>query len=368
MNYWVPFILSLVLSWLLTGYIRDVAVKYNWLAKPRKRDAHQKPTPRLGGVALFLSFFIIILFFAILNPSFFNFNSTNLNFWGFEINKHLFGILLGALVIFGAMVWDDIKGMPTWAKFFWQIAAVLIIIASGIGIDYISNPFGGFIRFDQIQIPLGLFGNTYHITLWADLFTIFWLVGMMNVINFLDGLDGLAGGVSFISVFVIFFLSLTPSISQFATAFLAITLAGSILGFLPKNFHPAKIFMGDSGSMFLGFMLGVLAIISGGKVATAFLVLGFPIIDGLWVAIRRIKNGTSPFKADNTHLHHLMLKAGIGYRQTVLTLYFITATFGIISLFLGTREKFFAIIWLILILAIIVMLMFYLTKKKEKRT
>lgn len=351
--YLVPGILAVCFSIVLTYLIRKFAIAKNWLPRPRKRDLHKKPTPRLGGIAMFGAFLLVILIYWFINPEIFNFQTSNLNFGFFEINKHLFGILFAAALITGVMVIDDIRGLSPWTKLFWQIIAALIVIACGIGIDFIRNPFGGEIYLDQIKIPLELFGATYHITFWSDLFTLIWLVGMMNIINFLDGIDGLAGGISLIAVMVIFFLSISPGIGQIATAFLAIILAGTILGFLPFNFPPAKIFMGDTGSMFLGFMLGVLAIISGGKVATAFLVLGFPILDGLWVAFRRIQKRKSPFKADKTHFHHRMLNIGLSQQQTVLLLYFFAALFGIVALYSSTKEKFYAMIWLLVVMIVV---------------
>jgi UDP-GlcNAc:undecaprenyl-phosphate GlcNAc-1-phosphate transferase len=323
------------------------------------------PTPRLGGIAMFLAFVVVVKIIWLIDPGLFALSGTNLNILWFEIDKHLFGIILSATVITVAMIWDDIRGLSSWTKLALQILAALIIIASGIGIEFIRSPFGGEIWLNQIQIPINLLGQTHYLTFWADVFTIVWLVGMMNVINFLDGVDGLAGGVSFIAAIVIFFLSVSPGINQTATALLAIILAGSILGFLPHNLPPAKIFMGDTGSMFLGFMLGVLAIISGGKVATAFLVLGLPIIDGLWVAFSRIRRGESPFKADQNHFHHRLLKAGITKQQTVFVLYFITALFGIVALFSGTREKLFAMLWLLVVMICIAVALFWIKKIKK---
>ncbi len=366
--YWVPALIALSFSFILTYFIRKLAISRNWLPQIRKRDVHNKPIPRLGGIAMFLAFVGTILIVWFVNPDLFNFNTSSLNFGFFEINKHLFGILLASTLITTVMIIDDIRGLSPWTKLFWQIIAAIIIIVSGIGIDFIRNPFGGEIHLDQIKIPIEFLGNSYSFTLWSDLFTMIWLVGMMNIINFLDGIDGLAGGVSVIAAMIIFFLSISPGINQIATAVLAITLASSILGFLPFNFPPAKIFMGDTGSMFVGFMLGILAIISGGKVTTAFLVLGFPILDGIWVAISRIRKGKSPFKADQTHFHHRMLNMGLSQQQTVFLLYFIAALFGIIALFSSTEEKLSAIIWLLIIMVVMVVTALWLKKIKKTST
>jgi UDP-GlcNAc:undecaprenyl-phosphate GlcNAc-1-phosphate transferase len=244
--------------------------------------------------------------------------------------------------------------------------AALVVVAFGIGIDFITNPIGGIYLLNQYQIPIIIAGTTYHFTVLADLFTIVWVIGIINVVNFLDGIDGLAAGIAAITGIVLFFLSLAPNINQPATALLAITLAGCSLGFLVFNFNPAKIFMGDAGSHFLGFSIALLAIFSGGKIATAFLVLGFPILDGLWVAINRIFKKRSPFLADKTHLHHRLLELGISQRQTVLFLYFLCACFGIISLFLKSKGKLIAFSVLGFLMLGIIVTLFVISVRKKK--
>jgi UDP-N-acetylmuramyl pentapeptide phosphotransferase/UDP-N-acetylglucosamine-1-phosphate transferase len=190
----------------------------------------------------------------------------------------------------------------------------------------------------------------------------------VNTINFLDGLDGLAGGVSGIAFFVLFFLSLTPTVLQPETAFLCIILAGCALGFLPYNFHPAKIFMGDSGSYFLGFMLAVLAIIAGGKIATALLVLGFPILDAFWVILRRILSFHSPFIADKKHLHHRLLEVGLSQRQAVGLIYFLSLCFGAVALFLQTgKQKSIALLVLGMVMFFLAIILVGITWRKHVR-
>jgi UDP-GlcNAc:undecaprenyl-phosphate GlcNAc-1-phosphate transferase len=193
----------------------------------------------------------------------------------------------------------------------------------------------------------------------------FWLVAIINVVNWLDGLDGLAAGVSAIAAIFIFIISILSGIAQPLTALVAIILAGSILGFLPYNFNPASIFMGDSGSQFLGYMLGILAIICGGKLATAGLVLGFPILDGFWVVSRRLLEGNSPFKADKKHLHHRLLSIGLSQRQVVLILYFLSIIFGLIAVLAGSYDKFWA--GMILIFLMIVAGFYLVSKEKTYR-
>ena len=198
------------------------------------------------------------------------------------------------------------------------------MVGFGIKIHWFANPLGG------LNIELGN---------WTYLFVPLWIVLIINVVNWLDGIDGLAVGVSSIASLVLGFLSLTPFVSQTSTALMAFLLAGASLGFLIFNFNPAKIFLGDSGSMFLGFMLAIFAIISGGKLATAGLVLGLPILDAFWVIIRRLYHHQAPWRADRLHLHHRFLDAGFSQRQTVFIMYAISATFGVIALATRTSGK-----------------------------
>jgi len=187
---------------------------------------------------------------------------------------------------------------------------------------------------------------------------------MTNTINFLDGIDGLSGGVSAISAFVIFLLAITQRVNQPETALVSIILAGGCLGFLVYNFYPAKIFNGDSGAYFLGMTLGILAIFSGAKLATAALVLGLPILDAVWAVVRRLAHRKSPFTADRGHLHYMFLDAGFSQRQAVLIIYALCLTFGLIGIFGSTTTK---LVGIIAMLVVMVLLLFALTFLKRKR-
>ncbi len=359
MLYLTPFFLAFVFSVILTWAAERVCTRFGIVSMPRKRDVHRKPVPRIGGLAFSLSFLLVSFWV-------FGFRNTNLELVNSRlgyIDKHLVGIWAGALIIIISMLIDDIRGLSAWKKLFFQALAVIAIIASGIGIENLSNPFGNAFDLNSVYIPIATVGGiVYHFSLWSDLLTLIWLIGMMNVINFLDGVDGLAAGTSAIAAFVIFLLSISLAVNQPATAMVAIILVGATLGFLVLNFPPAKIFMGDSGSMFLGFMLGVLAVISGGKLATAFLVLGFPIIDGLIVAGGRIMRGQNPFTTpDKTHLHHRFLKAGFSVRQSIISLYLISVAFGWVSLRSHTLSKIIAAL-------VIILIMFGLTRVLNKMT
>jgi len=361
MAYIYLFIIPFALSALLSYFLMRIGYRYKLLSYPRKRDTHKKPVPRIGGVAIFASFLLVSLGVYMASPSLLHFNVGDF----LSIDRRMLGIWIGGLLVVLSMLYDDLKGLRAYQKLFIQILIGVVIIGFGVGIDYITNPFGGRIDLNSIYIPLFHFnGVQYSISLISDLLTLIWVVAMMNVINFVDGVDGLAAGVSVIASLTIALLSLTL-ISQLPTAVVSLILAGAIGGFLIWNFPPAKIFMGDSGSMFLGFMLGVLPIISGGKLATAFLVLGFPIVDGLFVALARLVKGQNPITTpDKTHLHHRFLDAGFSPRQAVISIYIISIAFAWVALRSTPLNKVYAFLALV---ALLLVLIFILSRIKKAR-
>lgn len=326
----VPFLVALAGSVILTPLVRKAALTLGVVSQPGGRHIHATPTPKLGGLAIVGSFLLVVIGILLTDPTRLQFVQEQ--FWG--IDKNLFGVLLGGLILVGTGVIDDRYDLNPWLKLALQAVASLCVVAFGVEIHWLSNPLGG------NNIILGAL--TY-------LLVPIWLLLMINTVNLFDGLDGLASGLTAIACGAMVFLSLEPVVNQPATALLAAILAGAILGFLPYNWHPAKIFLGDTGSMFLGYMVGVFAIISGAKFATAALVLGIPILDACWVFVRRILSGQSPMKADKLHLHHRFLKAGFSVRATVLILYAIAALFGMIALQTGTAGKVSALIWLLVL-------------------
>lgn len=356
-----------MLSAILTGFLRKIGIKRGIVSKPRARDIHQKPIPRIGGIAIFASFLIVsLLTLKFILPEY---QLSEGGTW-FGINKHLMGIWIGGTIIALSMFLDDLISLKAWQKFIFQFLAVFALIAAGIGINELPNLVGGTLNLNSVYIPIITIQSViYHFSLWSDLLTLVWLVGMMNIVNFVDGVDGLAGGVSLIAALTIFLLSISIGVNQPQTAMIAIILAGAILGFLLWNFPPAKIFMGDSGSMFLGFMLGSLTIISGGKLATVFLVLGFPIIDGLLVVGGRLKRGENPFTTpDKTHLHHRFLKAGFSARQAVLSLYIISILFAWVALRSTTERKIIAAVILVIAVFVLTRLLNWKIFKQKKLT
>lgn len=323
---------ALILARIFTILLIKFSQKYHLALPVRPRDSHDKPTPRIGGVAMFVAFWLVVGFLYWQNPSRLDFS--NWKIAGLDAN--LLGVFLASVLLLAVHLYDDIKGLQPAPKFAAMVGAGVIIALFGIRIWWLSNPFGG--------------ANIVLEAWQSHLLVVVWTVLVINVVNFLDGLDGLAAGVSGIASTVLLLLALTPFIGQTEHAVLAAALLGAILGFLPSNIHPARIFMGDSGSTFLGLMLAVLSIISGAKVATAFLVLGIAIIDALWVVGKRALSGRLPWAAGRDHLHHKLLELGLSTPQIVILYWGISAFLGYTALRLSnlpqaeaTRGKFEAI-------------------------
>lgn len=345
---YIPYlIISFVLSLALTPLVRKFALSRNIMDKPSARRVNTEPIARMGGVAVFSAFWLTIGLIILTKPELLIFVQDKI----FGIDKNFFGVIIGSLVLLFIGLRDDVKGLKPAIKLLGHILAALIVVFFGIKIWWIHNPV------TNLDLGLGA---------WTYLIVPVWIVLMINVVNWLDGLDGLATGIGAIASFILFFLSVNPAVSQNATGLLALVLLGALLGFLPYNFNPAKIFLGDVGSMFIGFMLGIFAIISGGKLATAALVMGFPILDALWVILRRALARQPIWQADRRHLHHRFLDAGLSQRHTVLILYTISAIFGVIALSSGTREKFIASFWLVGLMLFVGIILVSVDLKKRK--
>jgi UDP-GlcNAc:undecaprenyl-phosphate GlcNAc-1-phosphate transferase len=311
------FFISTAISVIVSFVLFKLASKYKLaLQQPRKRDLHQKPISRLGGLAVVISFFLSLAVVFLLIPGVhadFGFPFAVL---GLSIDKRLLGIIIAVIFLSAFMLIDDIKGLPAYTKLAVQILTALILIAAGVGIAYLNNPFGLAIRLDSISWPIHLGADVYHFVFFADMFFIVWFLLFTNATNFIDGLDGLAGSLAFVGAVILGMMSF--QVGQISTAILSSVLAGSILGFLFFNLPPAKIFLGDTGSMFLGMMLAVISVITGGKLATVFAVFALVIIDAIYVIIKRILRGKNPLTTpDQTHLHHRFLKPGFSRQSTL---------------------------------------------------
>lgn len=337
MIFLLPFLIAFGLALALCPITIILAKKYKFLDDPKVHRhpamLHKVAVPRAGGIPLFFAFLIASI--------------TTVSF-----SKNLVGILAGAFLLTFVGILDDKFDLKTWHKFAGQIAAALIVVASGIGISFITNPLlsfgqaglGEVIRLDGIRIAFNFFG-AHSILLVADLFAIFWIVWVVNMVNFSAGVDGQMPGIVLVALVVIFAASLRlypGDPTQIFVAKLAAIGAGATLAFLLFNYSPAKIFPGDSGSYFLGFLVSVLAIVGGAKVGTAILVMAVPFIDGAFTITRRLAAGKSPFVGDRGHLHHRLLEIGLTSRQVALFYWLLCAILGAIALILPAVEKVFA--------------------------
>lgn len=350
MQYIAPAVFSIVLTLVLLLLALKFFPKWGLLDRPQKYGLKRKPIPYYGGLIFVIVFIMGTLIFI-------------------DIDVRVLGVLLGGLMIAGVSFIDDLRGLSPWIRLAVQLLGALTVVVSGIGIESISNPFGDPIVLNQYKLDV-FFGETVlTITLLADLFTVAWIVLIVNTMNFLDGLNGLVSGVSFIAVATLFVLAIGEHnvVDQSTVATLAIIVACMTFIFWIFDFHPAKILMGDTGSMFLGFLIAVFAIFAGGKIATAFLVLGFPILDAFWVITRRIVQGRSPMQGDLKHLHHRLIEVGLTEKKALILIYILCAFFGGSAIFLGTTQKLYLIIVMGMIMVIMAsIIVFYGLKKLKK--
>ena len=343
MFYLYIFIIAFFVSVFFTSLIKKIAGHFKIVDKPNlDRKIHAVPVPLLGGMAIFITFFAFLFAFSD------RFLSGNLD-W-----RHLLGFSVGALIIvIGGLLDDKYNLKPQWQIIF-PLLAVGAVIIGGVEIEKITNPLGGFIYLKQLVVA-------------GPILIALWLLGMMYTTKLLDGVDGLVTGVSAIGGIVIFLFTLTTQYYQPDIAFAALLLSAVSLGFLVFNFHPAKIFLGEGGSLLLGYILGVLAIISGGKIAIALLIMGIPVLDLIWTIVRRLLQGKNPFRfADKKHLHFRLLDLGLSQTQTVVVFYIMSLVFGLSGLFLQSRGKVFALAVLLLIMLALVIFFWYLDKQKKK--
>jgi UDP-GlcNAc:undecaprenyl-phosphate/decaprenyl-phosphate GlcNAc-1-phosphate transferase len=289
-------------------YIRRLAIRIGFVDRPNQRKIHKEPIPLLGGLAIYFGFVITSAIFG-------------------HAGSTLFGIATGGLVIFAIGVLDDFyktrgRDFKAWPKFVMQIIAAVILMLYGVRISGVNLPLGH-----------GYFTFPLYVSVLA---TVVWVVAITNMMNFLDGVDGLASGLAAISAITLFFIALLKG--QTAMAVLAVILVGSALGFLRHNFHPARIFMGDAGATFLGFVLAAVAVDGAFKSATLVsiavpvLALGVPILDTIWVIFRRFRENRPIYIADKGHTFHMLMKSGLSQIQTVTFLYLLGICFSLASI------------------------------------
>lgn len=317
-------LLAFSVSIALTPLVRKLAFRLNAVARPNHRTIHKELMPRLGGVAIFAAFLVgIVLIMLFTDEKFAALRHETLVF------------LFAGSFILALGIYDDIKGADSNQKFLVQFISAAIVILFGYKITAVVNPFGA-------PISLGIFSIP---------FTLLWIVGITNAVNLIDGLDGLAAGISFGAAWIMIFISLL--FGNIMSAFPAAILAGAIGGFLVYNFNPAKIFLGDSGSLLIGFLLACFSINGTFRdneavaIYIPMIVLGIPIIDTMLAIIRRIRKRIHLFQADKEHIHHRLLQLGISHRNAVLILYGISYSWGMIALaiyVLGRQESLFLLL------------------------
>jgi len=306
--------IALVVSLFATPPVKKFAERIGAIDVPKdNRRVHKTPIPRLGGLAIFIGFIVSVVIFA-------------------EIDREIQGILVGALLIVTVGVVDDIIQLRAWQKFFAQIVAALIPVFHGVTIDLVSNPniFGAsdYLNLGFLAIPL----------------TIIWIVGITNAVNLIDGLDGLAVGVSTISSLTMLVVALLVTADGNVALILA-ALAGACLGFMPYNLNPAKIFMGDTGALLLGYLLATMSILGLFKFyaiisfAVPFMALALPILDTSFAILRRVAKGQSPMTPDRGHLHHRLLDLGFSQKQAVFIIYLISGFLGMIAVIMTSSGQ-----------------------------
>ena len=305
----LAFMIALGVALILMPVVIAFARRTGALDKPDARKVHERPIPRIGGIGIYAAFMVSILvqlIFVELTQ---------------EFMMSLIGLMVGGTIIVTIGIIDDYCDLPAKVKLLGQIiAAAVLVIGFDVRIDFITDPLGDFIYLELIAIPA----------------TIFWIVGLTNTVNLIDGLDGLAAGVSSIAAITIFLVAMEEGIPF--VAMVTAALAGASVGFLYYNFNPARIFMGDTGSMFLGFMLAGISVVGAVKSAATIalivpiLALGLPILDTTFAIVRRARNHRPIFKPDKGHLHHRLLAHGFTQKQAVLLMYVVSALFGLCAL------------------------------------
>jgi len=341
-------VLAFVLAAALTPLVGRVAERLGMLDIPGGRRLHPRPIARPGGLAIAIAFGLTILTFwlvdryagrAFLIPE--------------EVRSPRFTLTaLAAILGMSVGFIDDVFELRARWQFLGNMLVAFVIIAAGIHIDYVDDPLGS-----------GLVQLAYPV---AVAFTFFWIVGMNVALNFIDGLDGLAAGVAAIAATTLGAIALLPQINEPFVAWMAFSLAGATVGFLIFNFHPARVFMGTSGVVFVGTMLAVLSIFGSAKVAAALLVLGVPIIDTFYVLLRRVLSGQPPFAPDRGHFHHRLLDVGLSHPQAVLLIYAVTFGFVALALLTSGRTQALAFIGAVLLFGIVVVALAQRTPKAEE--
>ena len=329
----IPFLSGLVLSLVVIPLSIWFFKKMKWVVDPKKSKhpghVHKAPVPKGGGLAIFVA--VTVTTMALL-----------------PMDKHLFFILLAMLVSLVIGLWDDVKNVNPYVRLGFNFLAAGLIVGSGIGIAYISNPWGGIIDLSWPRISFSLLGKVREIWVFPDLFALIWIPLLMNAINWSSGVDGEVSGVVAIAAAVVGFISLSYSadITQWPVAVMAFSLAGAFTALAWFSFYPQKIMPGYSATSLAGLLLGVLSILSTAKVGTLIMVLGIPLIDFVYVAAVRLLKKKSPVWGDRGHLHHRLMDKGWGKRRVTLFYWLSALVLGVIALKIDARKKLFIMLGL----------------------
>ncbi len=306
MTYLLIFASAFATALVTTPFVKSLARKWGVLAMPGGRRQHLLPVPKLGGIPVMAAYVVgIALIYWFVPPS------------GDDAMR-LQGVILGSLIVFIGGLIDDFRELSPWMQFAIQFAGAAVAISHTIFIEVFTNPIDG----QPVWIESRLL---------VVLITLMWMVGIINTVNWLDGLDGLAAGVGTIAALLFAWHSLR--LGQEAVAAFPLALAGALLGFLPFNFTPARIFLGTAGAYILGYNLATLSILSPAKIATALLVLSVPILDGIWRVVDRMRHRRSPFYGDRGHLHFRLADEGVPKQLIVLGYYAFSLMFGLVAIF-----------------------------------
>lgn len=349
MEFILAFGIAACISYLLTPPTIYFAKRFGLVtdSKVRKHPAHTHIgiIPRGGGIPLFIGFLITSLLFV-------------------TLNKLYIGIIIASTLTVIIGVLDDYYDISPYLRFGINLLISGLVIGFGLGIPFISNPFGEVIRLDTWRVTFELFGK-HSVLPFADILALIWLTWITNMINWSKGVDGQMPGFVAVAALFLGILSqrfIAHDVSTSNVMFFAFIISGVFVGFLPFNFYPQRIMPGYGGGALAGFWLGVLSILSFGKIGTFIVVLAIPMIDAIYTLIRRIKKGVSPFKADRGHFHHRLMELGWGKRRIAVFYWFITGILGCASLFLSGIEKLIAF----MIVALLLALFFFIIDKKQR--
>lgn len=324
-------LVSLFVAFLTTPLVITFACRLGIVDNPRRRlhpaTLHSKSVPRGGGIPVYVAILVASLLFL-------------------TIDKRLTGVLVGGFIVVAIGFLDDRKDMNPYIRLLGQFLAALLVVGSGIGIAFISGPLGGIIDLSGPKLGFELLGEHREIWIISSFFALLWIVGLMNAVSWSSGVDGQLSGFVSIAALITTLLSLRFSMdmNQWPVIILSAIVFGAFLGFLPWHMYPQKIMPGFGGATLGGYMLAVLSILATAKVGTLLLVLAIPVIDALYIILRRILAGKSPVWGDRGHLHHRLLDAGFSKQQVAIFYWVATALLGIVSLYLNAAQKFYIII------------------------